>query len=593
MKLKFISIRELETSILETLARFPLLVFFLAIGAGNHLYMDIYDDAAFRLYSRDLFMTILVFAPALYSIRMLYESGWVSETKKYILEFLTVCLAVAYFHQLPIVPLITYYYSQFWLYFSISLFSTVICVKDHVKNDDLFWHFHVSLISRALVASLYTGVLIAGTSAALGAVDLLFNTKLMDHQEIRIIIVTLWLFYPVFFLAGVPESGDVPELMAYKPKWLKNISIYVLLPLTAVYLGILYAYIGKILIQQKLPDGTVSYLVLSFAAFGITSLILIYPFQKDENSKWSYWFCRCFYYLQFPLLILLGIAIYRRIEDYGITFRRYYLIALAVWLLFITVFMTIRKNRNLIVIPLSLFIIASLSAFGPWGAFGLSFRYQKARLLNILTEHSLIVSGKLSAPKDGPPQKVQGEIISITRYLKDYRKLQSLAYLTNSQEALTPEKFTAQLGFVSGEGSGEYLEWFEYSQQEPVTVATAEYPLYVKYIFDARSGDQPAPQVTLDGVRVEYSLEKKAVLITDRNGRQSMIPMSKMLTQFSGQKKDKGRRSYSYEDGFFKIIGFFNSLEGRKPSELSPTEAGTSDKTEIKVINADFFIRVK
>jgi hypothetical protein len=348
MRIKLVSIRDLEKATRETVLRFPIISLFLIVGAVNHLYMDIFEKASLRYYSRNLFMTILIAVPALCSIQLLFESNWIKKQWKHVLDGSVVTFACAYFYFLPNSQLLAVHFSQFWLYVSISILLCLACIKDCLKNDHLFWHFHISLFSRINITALYTSVILGGTSAALGAIDALFKTKLLEHQEIRITILTLWIFMPLFLLTGVPRLKNPENLLKYKPQWIKNLSIYVLIPFTTIYLAILYAYMGKIAFQWKLPEGMVSYLVLSFAAFGITSLIIVFPFQKDENSRWTYWYGRFFYFLQFPLLILLGIAIYQRVMDYGITFKRYYVLVLAVWLLFITIFMVMRKNRNLI-----------------------------------------------------------------------------------------------------------------------------------------------------------------------------------------------------------------------------------------------------
>ena len=67
------------------------------------------------------------------------------------------------------------------------------------------------------------------------------------------------------------------------PIGLKYFTQYVLLPLVAIYLGILIAYEAKIAIQWSLPQGWVSIMVLASAIFGILAFLLIYPRQRSQQ----------------------------------------------------------------------------------------------------------------------------------------------------------------------------------------------------------------------------------------------------------------------------------------------------------------------
>lgn len=581
MKFKFISLTELVTSTRQTVSRFPLLTIFLLIGAANHLYMDIFDDKSLKFFSRNLFMSILILIPALYSIQLSFESNWLKKRIKYFFEILSVVLTSLYFYSLPDKQLLTLHFSTFWLYLVISFLLSFITVKDFFRHDNLFWHFNTVLFSRLNITALYTGVIIGGSGAALSAIDALFKTNLMEHQESRIAIVTLWIFLPLFFLSGVPKIKEPDKILSYKPAWLKNISIYVLLPFTTIYLGILYAYFAKIIFLWKLPDGMVSYLVLSFAAFGIASLIIVYPFQKDENSKWSNWFGRLFYFLQFPLLILLSIAIYRRVIEYGITFKRYYVIELAIWLLFITVFMILRKNRNLIVVPLSLFAFALLSSIGPWSACNVSFINQKNRLNDILSQYSLIRNGKLAKPNADMPKKIMGDICSITKYLYDYDKLHVFLNLSNSIDTLTPKNFTEQLGFAykeRWEWDHDSRDWFHfYFANDSFFIDNLDFDYFVK---------MNANKVQMNGLTVQYKDTAESFVFISPTGPSCTIKLKDVINKFEQEtfNKDMNKSGmYSYEDANYKILCIFSNLNGRKKPE----------GLELNSIDVDFFIKKK
>src|SRR5665647_3558162 len=101
----------------------------------------------------------------------------------------------------------------------------------------------------------------------------------------------------------------------------------------------------------------VLYLVIGFSIGVIFSLLLIYPVRNDENNKWILIFSRFFYFALFPLIILLFLAVKRRISDYGITEQRYFILVLALWLLFIAIYFLFSKSKNIKLIPVSLCIL--------------------------------------------------------------------------------------------------------------------------------------------------------------------------------------------------------------------------------------------
>src|SRR5690554_7276939 len=88
-----------------------------------------------------------------------------------------------------------------------------------------------------------------------------------------------------FFLSGIPEKLDQSE-GAYPPKELKVFAQYILLPLLAVYLLILYGYGAKIVLIWDWPRGIVSYLIICVAVLGITTFLLLYPYSRLEGTNW-------------------------------------------------------------------------------------------------------------------------------------------------------------------------------------------------------------------------------------------------------------------------------------------------------------------
>jgi hypothetical protein len=163
------------------------------------------------------------------------------------------------------------------------------------------------------------------------------------------------------------------------------------------------------------------------------SLLLIFPLRNEEENTWIRSYSRFFYFALLPLIILLFCAIYKRVAPYGITEQRYFLLALAFWLLFITLYFLASRKKDIRLVPLSLCLLAFLSCWGPWGAFSVSLRSQEHRLRGLLEKYGLMANGKIVTGKTGVKvaMKDRKAISSMTDYLVEehgYKVLQPWFY---------------------------------------------------------------------------------------------------------------------------------------------------------------------
>lgn len=128
----------------------------------------------------------------------------------------------------------------------------------------------------------------------------------------------------------------------------------------------------------------VSTLILGYAVFGVLSLLLIYPIKEQEGNGWIRLFSRWFYLMMIPLVVLLLLAVWKRVGNYGITESRYILVILALWLSIITGYFLISRKDNIKIIPISLCVLALLAIYGPQSAFSVSRYSQSLRLKKII-----------------------------------------------------------------------------------------------------------------------------------------------------------------------------------------------------------------
>ena len=292
-----------------------------------------------------------------------------------------------------------------------------------------FWRYNKTLFLRLLTTGLYSGVLYVGGTLALLAVRELFGVSFDSNGYGYLFVVLGALFNTWFFLAGVPSDFALLEQEAPYPTGLKVFTQFVLLPLVALYVVILYAYLGRILVQWTLPNGWVSGLILALAVAGIFALLLIHPLRQRPENTWIRTFARWFYRALFPLLGLLAVAIGTRVRAYGLTEERYFVLLLAAWLLGLAGYFLWRRGQGIIWIPVTLAGLAFGSAAGPWGAFAVAERSQLGQLRALTDRYHLLRNGHLDgAVPRAPtlPRVARGRLASIFGF---FDKRDALAHL--------------------------------------------------------------------------------------------------------------------------------------------------------------------
>jgi len=280
-----------------------------------------------------------------------------------------------------------------------------------------FWQYSVSLCLRFIPSVLFSGVLFAGLAIALGALDNLFGIDVPGKRYLELWAIVAGMFATWFFLAGVPEDvGALNSASGYQ-KGLKTFAQFILFPLLLVYFGILYAYIVKILVEWSWPRGWVSGLIIGYAATGLLLLLLVHPLKDREDSPWIRSTWTWFIVSLAPLVVVLLLAMWRRISEYGITESRYLGVVLGLWLGAIVIYFLLSKGKDIRVLPASLGTVALLVSFGPWGAFDVSESDQVGRLRLLLERHSMIDGGMVREPRDTVPAGDRARISSIVSYL--------------------------------------------------------------------------------------------------------------------------------------------------------------------------------
>ncbi len=218
-----------------------------------------------------------------------------------------------------------------------------------------------------------------------------------------------------------PENfggARIEDQAPYGSRALAIIIKFILVPLVFAYTAILYAYAAKIALQGFLPEGQVAYMVLGYISVGAITLLLAYPSRNSGSLLvrlyWRYWL-----WLAVLPVLLLFIALYVRIEAYGLTTARYLTGLAGYWIVSLAAIKLWRGAafdvRLIAGVLVGLLLVAS---FGPWGARSVGIQSQVAELRTILSERGKLVDGRIKKATDGKQSYLNMRVHEILRYLR-------------------------------------------------------------------------------------------------------------------------------------------------------------------------------
>jgi hypothetical protein len=186
----------------------------------------------------------------------------------------------------------------------------------------------------------------------------------------------------------------------------KSYLSWLLYGFTAIIFTALNLFVLKIIATQELPKGQVAWMVMGFSFFAFLSYLSLLP-QKDKIKKYN---TLIWGTLLLQSLVLLG-SISVRVWEYGITEKRYLLLAYGLWLFAISLyFLWKRLNAKIFCLFASLSLVVLLSQVGPINGYMVSKYSQQQRFMTLLEVYK----------KDERFKKDSSyhDLYSIFRYLK-------------------------------------------------------------------------------------------------------------------------------------------------------------------------------
>ncbi len=458
------SIDEITHSAKQTFARFPAAVVAGIISCITCILLS-ESSRNENLWLRWVFLTCLIAIPLFTATTLYCERSDVTSKVKiraqssgyaFLIFYFSWLFSGEYLWKTPILDHSSTVESYRFLHFLLAahlLASFVAFIGLNLKNA--FWQLNRIFFLRFALATLYAVVLYAGLAAALGLSDYLLGPDLINYRFYSYLFYILtFIFHPWFFLAGIPPRAAELDGDRKYPRGLYNFTRFVLVPLVTVYLIILYLYIFKILLTAQIPRGAIGYLVSGVSIVGTLTILLLFPYGSDENRNKIRTSIRVFFYAILPLMGLLFFSLYLRISEYGFTMNRYTLLVLGAWLTLTALYFLFHKSKSIQFIPVSLFIIVTLTAFGPWSGYSTALRSQKARLRTILTRNNILQEGLIHKTEEEISHEDLREISGLFTYLVTTHGRSAISEWFQGEVKLPP-KLSSSRGLI---GYASYVD---------------------------------------------------------------------------------------------------------------------------------------
>ncbi|MBO5408261.1 MAG: DUF4153 domain-containing protein [Clostridia bacterium] len=292
----------------------------------------------------------------------------------------------------------------------IALICFIFFVLMRGENRDMVFP---KLVSSAIFAFAICDVLSVGLSTCIWAFQsLIFNFT--DSYKIYVIVnLLIWTIgYINIFLSFIPKK-DVPTPQS------KIFRIFVLfagLPLYILLIAILLIYLAKIVVTWNMPIGEINW----FASFASLFFIFFVLSVTQYKEKFAKLFVKYGGYFLIPVLVMQAIAVFERINAYGLTTpRTVSLVLILISILFIAG--AIIKPKYFNTIALASGIIVLVVTVTPLNVIDMPVASQTAILENALVKNDMLKDGVV-IPKENVSKDDAEIIISAYDYLKHNAK---------------------------------------------------------------------------------------------------------------------------------------------------------------------------
>lgn len=377
------------------------------------------------------------------------------------------------------------------------------------RNDIPAWYFSLNTISTLIVTFIIGTVLQIGIDLLVLSLDQLFGVDVGTKCFFYIAILCCLTLPLLMFLGLLPQGREKHDRRIRISSFLNGIIRYLFLPLAGCYLLVLYVYAVRILVRWELPDGWVSWLVVTLMAMCIGIVFGLYPTRikedepevcdtNGEKKRMAGRVMRWLPMLVLPLLLLMTVGIVRRFLDYGITINRLYLATLNLWFYAVCIGLIVGKARRISWIPISFSLVFLLTSVLPVNYTSITRRVLHGKVKQALREgnrYDLPLSGTQYEAWVKSVSKEEADLITgKLHYLQDWFGEESITDLVKE---------------------GVLFDYVMTEAVDTTSVRTISYRQSVQTTVEVPQGYQYCTLITVDGTLPGESASKDGRCMVD------------------------------------------------------------------------------
>jgi len=266
----------------------------------------------------------------------------------------------------------------------IALICFIFFVLMRGDNRDLVFP---KLVSSSIFAGAICSIVSSGLSTCLAAFEALIFSFENFFKVYALVLLFVWIVcYVNIFLSFIPKK----DVEIQPSKIFRAFVLYAGLPIYILLIGILLLYLAKIVITFNMPVGEINW----FASFASLFFIFFLLSVRQYNEKIAKLFSKFGGYFLFPVLIMQAIAVFERINAYGLTTpRTISLVLIVISVLFILGSIIVPKHLNKIALLSGLIVL--LVTITPLNVIDMPIKSQTAILENVLVKNHMIKDGKV------------------------------------------------------------------------------------------------------------------------------------------------------------------------------------------------------
>ncbi len=439
------------------------------------------------------------------------------------------------------------------------------------RDDIHVWDFTHKIWTGAIFAVVGSVIFTLGLLAIQAALKSLFGLSINELSERLLFPIGLGFLAPLYWMSTIPPTDETYQELYDNPGFVSKavsfLGTWLLAPLTLIYAAILLAYGVKIALAGSLPKGEIAQLVTPFLIIGtLTWLLLEPPFVKTKMLAKV--FRKAWFPISIPAALLLAVAVFTRVNEYGLTPDRIALIFAVLWALGLGVWFSFgpKEKRDIRLIPAS---ASLLLVFGVFGAGWLSIANQSARLDTYLSAAGITADMQTDIKDNEAAQKAKGAI--------DY------LYRKNGKEAL--KKSLAKAGYKDRPINLDSI--YESLKLQNVK-SPSRYPkeLYQSQRYDRGKGKiDVSGYDSLHGIFRLYTNERARIIVDLET-----ITVRYSEDKFEFTRIDDGSISDRETLHSFDLIGWAASLpddnanEGKISYDGSPLKVYQDETTRISLV---------